>query len=91
MSDSTYPPTPELDKMRKVADISRAQGDFINFLQEDREIVLCRYDEGGQLWSICDRIEDLLAEYHDIDLKKCEAERVSILEFIRQQDQNRQV
>lgn len=88
-----YPETPELDRMKAIRDESQAQGAFLDWLMHEKKIDLCRWwepgeddesGEGEQYLPITDRIETLLAEYHDIDLDKVEKERRLILETIQQ-------
>ena len=43
----------------------------------------CRLGPDGRLWGYSKRTEDLLAEFFEIDLAKCEAERRAILARIR--------
>jgi len=136
----TYPPTPELDKMRRIQNASQAIGEFLHSLSE-RNMLLCERHKhsdgcytdgmslkefqsvhsvvhGGGIWEnypnrrlndevtqeewdagrhedpqceleedelvlIRKSIEQLLAEYFEIDLQKVEEERRTILEHIR--------
>lgn len=78
--------TPELDKILKNKDESQTIGSFLDWLQNERKVILCAYDEkisDHHPYPIRKTIEELLAEYHGIDLKKAERERVAILDNIR--------
>lgn len=78
--------TPEIDKLRAVQSESQAQGNFLEWLFAEKELVLAQYsgeDWDHRLWPITRSISDLLAEYHGIDLNKVEKEKLSILEAIR--------
>ncbi len=77
-----YPPTPELDKMLAVKDKSQAIGEFLDWLQHDKNYVLAEYGEKDRLYPLYSSIETLLAEYFGIDLKKIEQERRAILKSL---------
>lgn len=82
---SEYPKTPELDKMKKVQDESQSLGAFLDWLQNERKIILCEYNNKDEHYPfpIYKSIEQILAEYFKIDLKKCENERRAILAHIQ--------
>ena len=91
--------TTELDKMKKVSEESQSIGNFLDwcfqkgwFFCKVHEHVEGCYDkkERKSCGYTTDRpeqvfvnIEKLLAEYYDIDLDKCEKERIKILEEIK--------
>jgi len=78
---------PECDKMIAVKSKSQPIGEFIEWLRGERGIVLAEYDEdhydGEFLQAVNIRIEDLLAEYFGIDLKRVEQERRIMLSKLR--------
>lgn len=88
--------TPELDKMLKVKNESQAIGEFIESLREkglyicrevDKEYGLTTVDDNGDDYSTyvenTTSIEELLADFFGIDLKKCEEERQAILNSLQ--------
>jgi hypothetical protein len=81
---NTYP---ECERMQIVAPESRAIGEFIDWLNYEKHIILAtRSDEEdtGDIQMVHYSMEKLLAEYYDIDLNKVEKERQQMLEEIRQ-------
>lgn len=76
-------PFPECTKLAEVREISQAQGDFLAWLQDERELTLGRW-KGDELVPACVSIQDLLAEFHGIDMAKVEAERAEMLEKLRE-------
>lgn len=86
---------PELEKMGAVSEKSQAQGAFLDWLIHEKEIVLCAHndytdedDEYPQEFvPIYVNIEELLAEYHGIDLARVERERRELLaDFVAQNE-----
>lgn len=61
---------PEHDKLIKIADKSQAIGEFMSWLEDEKGFV------------ISDTV-DLLAEYFEIDLKKIEEEKNTMIEELR--------
>lgn len=90
-TDDDYPGTPELDKMGQFTDRSQAIGEFLEWLLEERDLMFARWPEEGEEseWALdspipeCLNINELLAEYFEIDLKKVEEERCAILAYLR--------
>ena len=81
---SEQPETPNLDKMLKVKDESQAQGEFLVWLQEKKDIVLCNYVEGHEFPVPAPFVLNrMLAEYHGIDYDGMEREKLAILAFLR--------
>jgi hypothetical protein len=86
---------PECEKMLAVKSKSQPIGEFIEWLRGERGIVLakwCDKDEDGEdyldsgysrLVPVHIRIEDLLAEYFGIDLKRIEQEKRIMLSKLR--------
>ena len=76
--------TPELEKQRVVQERSQAIGQFVEGFLRGKGIVLAKWGENRNYPSPLQyNIEALLAEFFDIDLKKIEKERLSLLEEIR--------
>jgi len=81
---------PECEKMSKVRKQSQLVGEFLDWLMNERGIVLSEYHEGEgrndeeELMPISVRIEELLAEFFEIDLKKVEQERRQILKELQE-------
>lgn len=73
--------TPELDKMLGVKPRADIIAGFLNWLDENKRVI-CGHD-GDEYWPIATNKEKLLAEFLDIDLDKCERERMAILESLR--------
>ena len=75
MEPSKYP---ECDKLAAVSEDSNKIGAFLDWLSE-QGIRLAKYNEDDELLEERSKIEELLARYYGIDLKKVEDERQSIL------------
>ena len=76
--------TPELNKMQTVHDNSQLIGEFLGWLS-GKDIELGIYDEGAEeICPITQTPEQLLADYFEIDLAKCEKERQALLDAVRE-------
>jgi hypothetical protein len=80
--------TPELDKLSKVKEESQLIGSFLDWLQTEGGYTICKYyekDGGLQEAFLPARksIEEMLAQYFKIDLRKVEWERRKLLNMIR--------
>jgi len=90
--------TPEHEKLHKVQEKSQAIGEFLEWLTEEKRYSICQYVntigevdcEGEEIrfpvkgyLPILERIEQLLAEYFDIDLDKLELEKRAMLDELR--------
>lgn len=74
---------PEHLKLKAIAHLSQAQGEFVDWLQE-QGIMLARYgDKSDVLWPDLTPIPTLLAKYHGIDQRELEAEKRAMLEECR--------
>ena len=79
--------TPECDKLHEVAEDSNKIGEFLEWLQGERQCVIAEYtgnpDLCGQyeLFPVKESIVQLLAQFYDIDLEKVEKEKQAILEL----------
>ena len=83
MAEEKYP---ELDKIAKNKEESQSIGAFLDWLQTDKKIIFCKWDEKvSQHHPTPDytSIEKLLAEYFGVDLKKAEKERQEILASLK--------
>ena len=88
MSDDIAEPDeplyPECEKLRVVQSVSHAQGEFVDWLINEKEIFLAQYIEDVDELRHCRTpLQHLLAEFHGIDLRKVEEERRAMLEEIR--------
>jgi hypothetical protein len=81
---TTDPDWAECERMSAVRDKSQACGEFLDWLREDKEVVLATRNEHGALhqWMFPGH-ERLLAEFFGIDMNKVEEERVRGLERLR--------
>jgi hypothetical protein len=81
--------TPELDKMSKCKDQSQLIGAFLDWLQNEGGYTVCKLYTNKkaadhEAFLPCRKsIEELLAQYFKIDLKKVEWERRKLLNMIR--------
>ena len=74
--------TPTLDKIKAVHEESQSIGEFLEWLTQDHWI--CDYDkDAGTFFPTYSGIEQLLAEYFDIDLDQAEKERQALLDELR--------
>lgn len=76
--------SPMLEKMRSVNTESNAIGEFLDWLTSEKKVELCQYSKREQLVPFHYTIEQLLADYFEIDLQQAEAERKSILAKLKQ-------
>lgn len=83
MKELDQPATPELEKLASVKDVSQQQGQFLEWLLGEKDLVIAQWDEEDWLHPIHVRIEVLLAEYHGIDLAKVEEEKSALLAWQR--------
>ena len=83
------PVCPECEKMRVVQKQSQAIGEFLEWLQEETDYTICRFegDEhgNGRYYPAHVIVEKVLAEFFDIDLNKVEEERRAILAYMEAQ------
>ena len=73
---------PECEKLRVVAPVSQQIGEFVDWLAEEHGIYLADYTRSGRLYATRKSVQDLLAEFFEIDMVKVEKERRQILETI---------
>lgn len=84
------PECPECEKLSAVSKKSQEIGEFLDWLQHERHLVLAEWDKeedykDNALFPVHISIDVLLAEYFKIDLAKVEQERQALLEWIRNQ------
>lgn len=72
---------PECAKLDRVRPASQVQGELLDWLINDQEIVLAVHNDEGDLVWYGHGIEAILAKFHGIDLAKVEAERRAMLGF----------
>jgi hypothetical protein len=83
--DIQMPECSECDKMLKVAPDSQKLGYFLDWLTE-QDMAVCTWDSFNEQYVNChENIENLLARYFGIDLKKVEQEKRALLDVIRSQ------
>jgi len=88
--------TPEHEKLHKVQEKSQAIGEFLEWLQGEKKYTICEWletngeiDEESGDWvhsrytRIMERVEQLLAEYFDINLDVLESEKRAMLDELR--------
>lgn len=79
--------TPESDKMLAVHAKSQAIGEFLDWLRDERGITLAEFGhtrhDSDELYMVRIGINELLAEYFEIDLNKVEREKRAILDGVR--------
>jgi len=78
----------ETDKMLKARDKSQPIGEFLDWLLNEKHYRIAEYQKlddyiNEQLVPIHINIEEILAEFFGIDLKKAEKEKRELLEQIR--------
>jgi len=74
---------PELEKMTTVKSESQSIGCFLEWLGE-QGIDLCEYlEDRNEYFATRKTMEQILADYFEIDLVKAEKERQSMLDSIR--------
>ena len=84
--------TPELDKLRAVAERSQTCGEFVEWLLDEKGLTLaewCAYADGEyedeRLMPCHPDLTKLLAEFFGIDLGKVEEERSALIDEMRAQ------
>lgn len=76
--------TPECDKLLKVSEKSQSIGQFLDWLENEKEFAICEhYETDGDYIPVSINIERLLAEYFGIDMEKVEKERRKILDSLQ--------
>ena len=73
-------PTPELDKMLDNQNESQAIGEFLDWLTSEG-YAICELNKHNEWHHVRKGIEQLLADYFNVDLKKAEQEKRAILTY----------
>jgi hypothetical protein len=73
---------PEHEKMRLIKDQSQSIGEFLEWLQDKKEVIFAEYPEtnSDHLFPLHLPTQKLIAEFFDIDLDKIEDEKDAMLE-----------
>ena len=80
---------PECEKMTAVKDRSQMIGEFLEWLEWEKNWEICERQSGDreygheQLVPVSFSTEKLLAEFFDIDLSKVEKEKIQMLNELR--------
>lgn len=74
---------PEHDKMMAVSRESQAIGEFLDNGLDEQNLVLAERDERGHLHIATKGIQEILADYFEIDLAAIEEEKRAMLEELR--------
>ena len=69
--------------MMGVREVSHAQGQFLEWLRETKGFRLAQWRDDENLAPVYVDLNQLLAEFHGIDLNKVKLERRAILDAIR--------
>jgi hypothetical protein len=91
---SSYPATPELDKLSEARDDCETIGNFLEWLEQEANLGpehtrcatrLALWDGVMGSWRpLSLTTEEILARYCDIDLAKVAAERAAVLQHVQQ-------
>jgi hypothetical protein len=76
---------PEHEKVQKVQKNSQTIGEFLQWLRNEKQIQLAKFDDDDILYIIGDSTTEILADYYGIDLNKFEQEKRTMLNTIRSQ------
>jgi hypothetical protein len=86
MTKRPQPPCPECEKLNAVAEESNKIGEFLDWMQTEG-LIIGSYDNDGNFYPLYKPINNLLADYFDIDLNKVEQERRALLDWIREEQE----
>jgi len=79
---------PECEKMSAIRDKSQVIGEFIEWMKQERGLTICSCSACGNYYvPTATTIEQLLLKFFDIDQDKVETERRSMLNSMRETDQ----
>jgi hypothetical protein len=81
--------TPELDKLRAIAEISQKIGEFLEWLQSEKHYTIAEWTDAETLQPVGRSIENLLAEYFNINLFTVDKEKQAILDEFRRRNKVR--
>lgn len=78
---------PEHEKLEKIVEFSQTCGEFLEWLNSEKGVMLAVYSNArqgdDQLYRYDTSISDLLAEFFEIDQDKLEAEKLAMLAQMR--------
>lgn len=80
------PDTPNLDRMAAVRDQSQAIGEFLEWLQGRGYVICEKTSDLYPFFPTLKSIEELLADYFEVDLREAEREREALLRYILSQE-----
>lgn len=91
MASETRTKYPEHEKLSAVSKESQAQGEFLEWLRNEKKIHFyvwvprddLLFDDGQMVPALGLRTEELLAEFHEINLEVIEDEKLAMLEEMR--------
>ena len=88
--EGQQPQYPECEKLAGVSPQSNVVGEFLDWLSHKKEYTICGFyseePDEGEYHPIDLNIEQLLAEFFEVDLNKVEEERRQILDDIRKKE-----
>lgn len=74
---------PQHERLEEVNGESQVIGQFLDWLQSEEHVTLCRIGEHGHYYPTYERIEQTLANYFGIDLNQLEEEKLEMLKQLR--------
>lgn len=74
---------PEHEKLKLVKDQSQICGEFLDWLNEEKDLILAKLDEYDDLMPFHISTQKLLAEFFEIDLAVLEDEKDQMLTALR--------
>ena len=80
---TTTDPYPELEKLRRVSEESRAISGFMEWAEHKGYRLVRTHEEDGATFEFPVNVEQAMAEYFEIDMAKVEAERRELLDRLR--------
>jgi hypothetical protein len=84
-----HPDYPEHAKLANIQPKSQAIGEFLDWLEQEKNLTLCKpipkgEEGGGQFWPTYIPVRDLLAEFFEIDQNVLEREKRAMLAYQRE-------
>ena len=78
---------PEHEKLEKIQPFSQRCGEFLEWLQDEKDIHFVKYD-GDQKVYFHASTDELLAEFFGLDQSKLETEKRTMLELMKKMNEN---
>lgn len=75
---------PEHDKLRAVKDQTQAAGEFVEWLRGEGYVIAQHPEDRDALYPANTPLEDLLAQWQDIDRDALEREKRAMLDILRE-------